>query len=215
MDSQALFLLDSDAAKKICQYNLLHELAAALECALENFAVLPQLKFQLKLAKDDKALLKLGTEEAVALARQLVEKASEVEVVAESANPLLQLNRPDIDSGEATLFAALHSHEDAELISGDKRAYVALSKIEGMPVVEALWVRLICFEEALYLILHSADFQQVSDRVRARPEVDTAVSLSFGRRHANPLDMVIDALQSYMRSLLSDTNGKYLLPNRE
>lgn len=213
MDSQVLFLLDSDAAKKLCQYHLLHELAVALSCALENFAILPQLKFQLKLAKDDKALIKLGTQEAVALARQLVAVASEVEVVAESANPLLQLNRPDIDSGEVTLFAALHSQEDTALVSGDKRAYVALSKVEDMPVVDALWVRLICFEEALYLILRSSDFQCVSDRIRARPDVDIAVSLSFGRVVANPPDTVIEALHSYMGSLMIDTTGKYLLPN--
>lgn len=211
--SSVLYLLDSDAAKKICQYRLLHELARALNCALGDFAVLPQLKFQLKLAKDDKALAKLGTQEAVDLARQLVADASEVEVVAESANPLLQLNRPDIDSGEATLFAALHGNEGAELVSGDKRAYVALSKVEGMPVVDALWARLICLEEALYLILGHADFQQVSEKVRARPDVDMSVSIAFGRAVAGPLETATEALLSYMRSLQTDTGGKYLLPS--
>ncbi len=208
-----MYLLDSDAAKKICQYHLLHELASALNCAIGDFAVLPQLKFQLKLAKDEKALAKLGTEEAVALARQLIAAASEVEIVAEAANPLLQLNRPDIDSGEATLFAALHGNEEAELLSGDKRAYVALSKVDGMPVVDALWSRLICLEEAVYLIVRSIDFQLISEKIRARPEVDMAVSISFGRVIANPPDAVLEALQGYMQSLVEDTGGKYLLPN--
>ncbi|HBP4742080.1 hypothetical protein CR64_06425 [Pseudomonas aeruginosa] len=207
-----MYLLDSDVAKKICQYNLLHELAGALGCGLGDFAVLPQLKFQLKLTKDDKALAKLGSLEAVDLARQLVASASEVEVVAESANPLLQLNRPDIDSGEATLFAALYGNEDTELLSGDKRAYVALSKVEGMPVIDALWARLICLEEALYLILGSSEFQLVSAKVRARPDVDTSLSIAFGRTAENPLESVVEALISYMRSLEADTSGKYLLP---
>lgn len=213
MDSQPLFLLDSDVAKKICQYHLLHELANALGCGLEQFAVLPQLKFQLKLAKDDKALAKLGSEEAVALVRQLVAAAAEVEIDAEGANPLLQLNRPDIDSGEATLFAALHSNEESSLVSGDKRAFVALSKVNDMPVLDALWARIICLEEALHFILQSADFQVVSDKIRARPDVDTAVRLCFGGPIASAQGAVIEALQSYMRSLVADTNGKYLIPN--
>lgn len=103
MASQTLYLLDSDAAKKLCQYQLLYELTVALGCSLGDFAVLPQLRFQLKLDKDDKALAKLGTQAAVDLARDLVASASSVEIEADAANPLLQLNRPDIDSGEATL----------------------------------------------------------------------------------------------------------------
>ncbi|MBU3057232.1 MULTISPECIES: hypothetical protein [Pseudomonas] len=206
-----MYLLDSDAAKKICQYHLLHELAGALRCGLESFAVLPQLKFQLRLANDGKALAKLGTVEAVDLARQLVGAATEVEILAESANPLLQLSRPDIDSGEVTLFAALHGN-DAELLSSDKRAYVALSKVEGVPETEDLWARLLCLEEALYLILRSTDFQLVSDKIRAKPSVDTAVSIAFGRAAANAPEAVFEALLSYMRALVEDTGGRYILP---
>lgn len=206
-----MYLLDSDAAKKICQYHLLHELAEALGCGLEHFAILPQLKFQLKLASDVKALTKLGTGEAVDLARQLVGAATEVEILVESANPLLQLGRPDIDSGEVTLFAALHGN-GAELLSGDKRAYVALSKVEDVQETKDLWARLLCLEEALYLIMRSADFQFVSDKVRAKPSIDTAVSIAFGRTTANTLEAVNEALLSYMQALVKDTGGKYILP---
>jgi len=207
-----LYLLDSDAAKKICQYLLLNELADALSSSLNDFAVLPQLKFQLKLAHDAKALAKLGTQEAVELARRLVSEASEVEVSAETANMILELNRPDIDSGEATLFAALHVADEASLVSGDKRAFVALSKIDDHPIVDALWVRLICLEEAMYLILQTTDFQQVSDKVRAHPEVDTTLSIVFGRVSVNERPAVVQALHSYMQALVNDTSGKYLLP---
>lgn len=208
-----MYLLDSDAAKKICQYRLLNELAAALGCALSDFAVLPQLKYQLKLANADKARDKLGSQEAVDMARQLVEAASEVVVLADSANPLLELNRPDIDSGEATLFAALHGDDDSSLVSGDKRAFVALSKVDDIPVVDALWARLICLEEALLLILQHAEFQQVSEKVRSVPVVDMAISIAFGRVHANPIDDVLNGLNSYLLDLQANTSGKYQLPS--
>lgn len=60
-----MYLLDSDAAKSLCQYLLLDELALALECPLSDFAILPQLRFQLRLNKPDAALKKLGSQDAV------------------------------------------------------------------------------------------------------------------------------------------------------
>lgn len=207
-----MFLLDSDVAKKICQYHLLNELAVSLGCGLNDFAILPQLRFQLKLADPAKALNKLGTQEAVDLAHELVRAAAEVEVVAETANPILELNRPDIDSGEATLFAALHNAEADSLVSGDKRAFVALSAINGVSVVDAFWARLICLEEAMHLIVMSANFDDVSAKVRAQPAVDIAISIAFGRAVANVQAVVVEALASYMSDLHACTNGKYVLP---
>lgn len=183
-----------------------------MKCSLSDFAILPQLRFQLKLVDDQKALSKLGTAGAVELARQLVSAASEVVIAAEAANPILQLERPDIDTGEAVLFAALHGDEQSELVSGDKRAYVALSRVDSVPAVDMLWARLICFEEAIYLILQSSDFDVVSTKIRARPSVDTAIGISFGRAVASSQTSVIDALKSYMSDLVKNTQGKYQAP---
>lgn len=207
-----MYFLDSDAAKKICQYHLLHELAGALKCTLSDFVVLPQLRFQLKLVDDQKALSKLETAEAVELARLLVSAASEAVITINAANPILQLGRPDIDTGEAVLFAALSADEQSKLVSGDKRAFIALSKVDSLPVVDALWPRLICFEEAIYLILHHSDFDMVSAKIRARPDVDAAMGISFGRSIASPKISVIDALKSYMNDLSRNTKGKYQAP---
>lgn len=204
-----MYLLDSDAARKLCQYELIEELIALLGCSLEKLAVLPQLKFQLKLANDAKALSKLGTASAVDLARRLIDSAQEVEVSVASANPLLELNRPDIDSGEATLFAALCECEESKLVSGDKRAFVALSKVDGLPVIDGLWVRMLCLEEAMLLLARDGDFTTVSQKVRARLDVDTSIGISFGRTTPAAQQMVIEALQSYIDHLRTQTSCKY------
>ena len=133
-----MYLLDSDAAKSLCQYLLLDELALALECPLSDFAILPQLRFQLRLNKPDAALKKLGSQDAVVTAQRLVEAATEVQVVTDSANTILELNRPDIDSGEAILFAAVSQDEDDALITGDKRALIALSEISEVPIGDSM-----------------------------------------------------------------------------
>lgn len=206
-----MFLLDSDAAKKLCQYGLVHELAEALECELSDFAVLPQLKFQLKLNSPDKALHKLGTQLAVDHAQELVEAASEVEISMSSVD-VLALNRPDIDTGEATLFAAVIERVDDSLISGDKRAYIALATINGSSAVDEMWARLICLEEAMLLIVQISDFSIISNKVRARHDADSAVSFAFGRSVASTRDNVIDSLTSLINGLQRDSLGKYQFP---
>lgn len=207
-----MYLLDSDAARKLCQYELLDELLELLGCQLCEVAVLPQLKFQLRLANESKALAKLGTINAVALARRLVATAREVEISAASANPLLELDRPDIDIGEAILFAALSEKSDSSLISGDKRAFIALSKVDGLGVVDSLWARILCLEEALYLLARNSDFQVVSQKVRSRPDVDNSIRNSFGRSSPSSQENVVEALLSYMSDLVRATNGRYCLP---
>jgi len=127
-----LYLLDSDAARKLCQYLLLDEFAKSLGCGFQDFAVLPQLRFQLSTQNESKALKKLGSSDAVLLAQKLVASAAEVDLSPDAANNLLQISRPDIDSGEAVFFAALSRRDQDIMVSGDKRAYVALSSIEGI-----------------------------------------------------------------------------------
>lgn len=205
-----MYLLDSDAARKLCQYQLIHELTRALECALADLAVLPQLIFQLRLNNPENALKKLGSEESVTMAIELVRHANTVEVLMEQSNHILDFDRPDIDSGEAVLFAALYQNAQDRLISGDKRAFVALSNVTDPISTEGIWARLICLEEAILLILEREGFDQVSAKVRARPDVDKAISLVFGRSQTANHASALEALTSYIKDLDRSTGGRWL-----
>lgn len=205
-----MYLLDSDAARKLCQYQLIHELARALNCTLMDLAVLPQLIFQLRLSDPQAALKKLGSEESVALAIDLVRHASTVEVRMEQSNHILNFERPDIDSGEAVLFAALYQNTQDSLVSGDKRAFVALSNVADPISTEGIWARLICLEEAILLILQSEGFDQVSAKVRARCDVDKTMSMAFGRSQAANHASALEALSSYIQDLDRSTGGRWL-----
>lgn len=205
-----MYLLDSDAARKLCQYQLIHELTRALECALTDLAVLPQLIFQLRLNDPEKALKKLGSDESVTMAIELVRHANTVEVLMEQSNHILDFERPDIDSGEAVLFAALYQNAQDRLISGDKRAFVALSNATAPISTDGIWARLICLEEAILLILEREGFDQVSAKVRARSDVDKAMSMVFGRTQAANHASVLEALISYIQDLDQSTGGRWL-----
>lgn len=203
-----MYLLDSDAAKCLCQYLLIEDLAIALGIDLTNFAVLPQLRFQLHLANDSKALKKLGSAEAVTSARKLIESANEVVVLVQSANYLLLANRPDIDEGELALFAALCDDASRRLVTGDKRALIALSQIKD--VLSFTWYQIMCLEEAIAILTCHYGHDHVSARVRRRPDVNLALSIAFGRTMANDAAGTKNGLRSYLGALNGDTGGKYI-----
>lgn len=204
-----MYLLDSDVARKLCQYQLVHELARALKCPLAGFAVLPQLAFQLRLRDPHAALKKLGSVEAVTLATELVSLANVVELKVEQSNYALNIERPDIDSGEAVLFAALHQSDQDSLLSGDKRAFVALSKINDELVAGCMWARMICLEEAIMIILKGESFELVSTKIRARTDVDSALSSTSD--DLKPWHKKASSrLYRAMSGLERDTDGKWV-----
>lgn len=206
------YLLDSDAAKILCQYGLIEDLATALGISLSDFSVLSQLRFQLHVADPPKALKKLGTEMAVAQVKLLVSQASEVIVLVDSANYALLEGTPDIDGGELALFAALCENSSAGLITGDKRSLVALCKVGATIQDSFSWAQILCLEEALALLVEHFGWSYVSDRVRARPDVNIALSTVFGRSVAASEQAISEGLQSYLRDVQSRTSGKYQSP---
>jgi hypothetical protein len=209
--SLTCYLLDSDAAKCMCQYGLMRDLATALSIDLADFCILPQLRYQLHLNSPAKALNKLGTAEAVQQAQLLVSSATEVVVLAESANYLLLQGTPDIDGGELALFAALGDRPDAGLITGDKRSLIALCRVEGLGA-NFSWTRILCTEEAIRRLIHQFGWQHVASKIRARPEVNTGLSLIFGRTAPANEQTIHEGLASHLQALAADTDGKYVVP---
>lgn len=203
------WLLDSDAAICLCKYVLVDDLARALGVPLMAICVLPQLRYQLHLASKEKALKKLGSELAFEQACRLVETAQEVSVLVSSANQALLAATPDIDGGELALFAALLDSEQSGLITGDKRALVALSRLDGEPT-EVLWARLLCLEDAIALLVQRFGHSYVSAKIRPRLDANMALSIAFGRVTASDASSTAEGLNSYLRDLNLNTRAKYI-----
>lgn len=206
------YLLDSDVSKVMCIYGLIDDLATALGVTLADFLILSQLKFQLKLNNPAKALLKLGSAPAVEQARRLVAEASEVTVLAESANYALLSATPEIDPGELTLFAALCEDPNSGLVTGDKRALVVLSNVKGAIEGKFAWAQILCLEEAVAALLAHFGLEHVSARIRACPGTNIALEIVFGRSQPHDLANVNAGLGSYLKQLMHDTQGKYVSP---
>lgn len=203
------WLLDSDAATCLCKYGLIDDLARALNVPLTAVCVLPQLRYQLHLANKPKALKKLGSEFAFEQACYLVETAQEVSVLVSSANQALLAATPDIDGGELALFAALLDSDRSGLVTGDKRALIALASLDG-DSAEVLWARLLCLEDAIALLVQRLGHAYVSDKVRPRPDANVALSIAFGRINVSSASSTSEGINSYLRDLHLNTGGRYI-----
>lgn len=204
------YLIDSDVARCMCTYELIEDLATALGVGLQDFFILSQLQYQLKLADPAKARKKLGSSEGVQQAKRLVEKASEVMVMTESANYVLLDGTPDIDGGELALFAALCDNPDTGLVTGDKRALVALCKVTGPIESKITWAQILCLEEAVARLVAHFGLDHVSRKVRAHPGANTALDMIFGKSQAAEPEGVKEGFKSYLNDLLKQTQGKYI-----
>lgn len=208
-----MHMLDSDVIRKLCQYELLEEFIYSLSQSLDCFYILPQLRFQLKLNNYEKALKLLGSEKSVLLAHRIISECKEVVIPSSDFTTEIFnfLDIPNIDPGEATLFAAMVCHGGSRLITGDKRALTALCFINELSSYR-LWPRILCLEEAFLMILSKGDFSSISQKVRLKPNVDISLSLIFGRTVSSDFNSVFEGLISNINDLIFKTKDNYCYP---
>ncbi len=205
------WLLDSDAAACMCKYELVRDLSRAMGVTLADLCVLPQLRYQLQLNKPAKALARLGSKMAVAQAKLLIKHAAEVVVRQDSANFALLEGTPDIDGGELALFAAMLDSSDSGLLTGDKRSLVALSKMQGTIKDSVSWLRILCTEEALALLIEHFGHAYISRKVRARLDANIGLAIIFGRAAPSSVQSIDQGLRSFVLDLARKTGGSYVL----
>jgi len=208
-----MYFLDSDVVKKTAQYDLFNELISSYESEPHHFSVLPELKFQLHLVNKEKSVEKLGSEIAYNALSTFLDSANEIEIIpTDAANEILALDLSNLDIGEQVLLAAVSSTDEGKMISGDKRAFISISKIDHLSSIDDLWPYLICFENALKKIVLSQNaFGSISQKIRNRPDADSSIKIAFGVISPANIDSVMQALESYINDLVSKTSGKYFI----
>lgn len=207
-----MYFLDSDVVKKTAQYDLFNELISSYESETHHFSVLPELKFQLHIANKGKSVEKLGSENAYNALSTFLDSANEIELIlTDAANEILALDQSNLDIGEQVLLAAVSSTDEGKMISGDKRAFISISRINHLQSINSLWPYLICFENALQkIVLSQNPFELISKKIRNRPDADNSIKIAFGVSSPTNIDSVMQALESYINDLISKTLGKYL-----
>ncbi len=182
-------LVDTDAFCKLAICGLLKDAVRLLGVGWSECSCLPALPHMLRKGR---LLKKYGTEGCELMLP-----------IAESMLPIPQPNNAwleklvpieTIDPGEAQLFAVAAQLE-IMVMTGDKRALVALKNIAGFPA--ALKGRIVTLEAALICLCNH--FGQVEIRQRLQPamEKDKVIGICF----SNPKSDILECLRSYHNDL--------------
>ena len=198
------FFIDNDALLKLAQYGLLEEALRSLNCAQRDVRVLPTASYSLMPQKD--RLRRCKDEASAARLETFLASVGQLDAGLVDATLLDELIAlPGVDVGEAQLFAAAAAQSEVLIVTGDKRALAALCSAPTVAnAVTALSGRIVALE-IVFAMLTDGDFAVTQSRVRAKPEVDKALTAIFGVSVPASLDSVREGLHSYVGHLRANT----------
>jgi hypothetical protein len=187
-------LVDSDVFCELGIGNLLADTISALDATLQDCGRLPALPYMLRRGKLPK---RYGAESCAVL----IELAQSIAPIG-APNPqwLDKLTSiQDIDPGEAQLFAVA-AGDSLAVITGDKRALMALKDVEGYP--EALAGRIVVLEAAILALGERLGYAEVKRRLGFLTTSHQTLKICFSPETANPRA----ALESYYRDFAAEVH---------
>ena len=205
-------LWDTDILLKLSALDLVQETLQLLQLSEQDVYLLPSATHYLR--KADKRLIYRYGKEGVERAQKLAQQAKFVGFHLEKSELELLSSVPDIDTGEALLYASTYALQEFWLLTGDKRSLTALAASPNcQPIAARLSGKAICLEQVVIHSLSSYPFEillskivPVSKIVPAR-ECDTAVKVAFGSGNQTNLSHAIGALDAYISELRAKTGN--------
>lgn len=205
------WLHDNDVVIKVCGYQLLDLLLTCMGktrpaiLATSTFSLPSQIRKKAKIRNQSAA-----TEEL----RRFLENAevieperAELELAAAIEEEAVRRALP-LDGGESQLIAILAYRTMPLLVTGDKRAIIALYEL-GRPDVHG---RMACLEQLTMTLARHAGFQSVRSHVCPEPQLDRALSSCFACSSEHAADESIEqGLTSYVDHLRR-SSGSLLTP---
>ena len=203
-----LCLTDNDIVLKLAACDLLNEAVTALDVALTEIQTIESLHYQLR--KPNKAWVNRYGQTAIDRAAAFIKSIGTITSVDLDEQKLLS-TQPDIDMGEATLFAASHKMSDYIIATGDKRCLQSLAaSLTCKPITTRLRGKIICFEQIVLRTIDRHGFELVKSKVILALDCDTALKAAFGSGTEANYANATDALKSYIRDLRKRTGGLLL-----
>lgn len=204
-------LIDNDALLKLARYGLIDEALTVFGCTPADVNVLAAAKYSLLPTKNRLRLCK--DEESVARLEAFLRTSKTVDTGSADPDILDVLNTiPNIDGGEAILFAVGATDRDSLVITGDKRSLAALCSHDSVTHVSNALLGRVVSMEVLFLMLIERQFVLIQERVRAKPDVDKTLMIVFGVTVAVDFESVKEGLDSYINSLRSQTGTLLYVP---
>jgi len=186
--------VDNDVILKLAQYGILEHLTTLFTGPTDLIA-LDSARYKLLPKRNRLELCK--TEDVASRVQTFLDAAIPVSSEPIDVEILEGLNgSPGIDTGEALLFAAAASADNARVLTGDKRALAGLGGLQDSNCAQALAGKIIMLE-ALVQGFTQVDPSHTQNVVRSNPTVDKALTNVFGVSSPAAADSVLAGLESY------------------
>jgi hypothetical protein len=200
-------LIDNDILLKGACYRLLTELIST-NCGPDQVGYLAAARFVLtkKIRR-----VNLRGDAAVAeaelvgfLAEQMaIETTPEEQALAATLEATAQSLLVNLDTGESQLLAVLAARTLPSLLTGDKRAIVAIERlINAVAEIAGVSDKVTCLEQLVRHIVVLGDAAKIREAVCREPDIDRALSICFSCYNSEqPIASVIEGLESYISDL--------------
>jgi hypothetical protein len=200
-------LADNDILLKAACYRLLAELIP-ISCDADRVGYLGAAKFVLgkKIRRmnlcgnvaeaHDELLTFLATNEAIETTAEEQELAAILEATAQT----LSVN---LDTGESQLLAVLVSRALPKLLTGDKRAIIAIERLlDVLGTLSSVIGKVSCLEQIVKHVFTQGNPDSIRMAICREPDVDKALSICFScHGPEQPMPPVVEALDSYISDL--------------
>jgi hypothetical protein len=202
-----IVLADNDIVLKLAACDLFGEFFTAFATTRSTVQILPTARNVLTSKRVQKRLA-----EAVRLRlTEFLANAPEINVVPSLERREALAEQPRIDD-EALLFAACPLLTGSVLVTGDKRALIALveagaSDATCAAVCAELTGRVYCFEQVIERILAVVEFDAIRERLVTARECDGSLALWLGSTLDATADRFADGLQSFLNRARSETGA--------
>jgi hypothetical protein len=191
---------------KLSALDLVQETLQLLQLSEQDVYLLPSATHYLR--KADKRLIYRYGKEGVERAQKLAQQAKFVGFHLEKSELELLSSVPDIDTGEALLYASTYALQEFWLLTGDKRSLTALAASPNcQPIAARLSGKVICLEQVVIHSLSSYPFEILLSKIVPARECDTAVKVAFGSGNQADLSHAIGALDAYISELRAKTGN--------
>jgi hypothetical protein len=196
-------LLDNDVVLKAACYGLAPEALAATTSAgmapgmlgVGRFVLSRRLERATNIVDRDQARASMET--IIAGVEMLEPTDDELALAADLEAEASRLGL-ELDGGESQLLAIVATRDSHCLVTGDKRAILAMAAV-AMALAAG---RILCLEQLMARIVGTVGLDAVRQRVCAEPRVDRALTICFGcARDAVPHADVVEGLASYVAHL--------------
>ncbi|MEX0654151.1 MAG: hypothetical protein WD534_10030 [Phycisphaeraceae bacterium] len=194
-----MLLIDSDAFILLATSGYLNRLAHLLGIPHEEVRRLGPLPHMLR----GKKMCKAYPTEIRELVIAVCENVAELDERAEDPDfEQRLLDVPDIDSGEAELYALLAERPHYYLVSNDKRAMRALARTDEVSDIRNMIAgRVVCLQAALRMLIENDDFGTIATAFTPLRECETTIRVIFSRGEETDREQCVETVNSYFDEL--------------